>query len=227
MNSKKKLITLITSIALIAAIGVGATLALLSQTTGTVTNTFTVGKYETNALNIFEHKATQDKDTGSYVKGTDEVKENTYTGVLPGTTLSKDPFMTLAQNSPSSFLVIKATGLNNLPAGITADLNTNADYWKDITATVADSNANNSYYIYCPAGNNTVSYVTATALSASGITTESLFTKLTVADTFNNNGNVTSIEQLVFQGCAVQYSSNMGTDYVTSVVVNLPAGFVG
>lgn len=50
MNSKKKLITLITSIALIAAVGVGATLAYLTATTGTVTNTFTVGSYAESAL---------------------------------------------------------------------------------------------------------------------------------------------------------------------------------
>ena len=224
MNSKKKLITLITSIALIAAIGVGATLAYLTATTGTVTNTFTVGSYAESALDIFEHKATLDKDSGSYVAATGaaEVKENTYANVLPGTTLDKDPTMRLVKDSPSSFLVIKATGLKTLPATVTDDMNTSA--WKDITASVGDTNTANTYYIYCPAKDGAVNYITATDLANDDVTTAPLFNKLTVAPSFDGTS---SINDLTFQGCAVQYSSAMGSDYVAAVVAALPTGFVG
>jgi len=223
MNSKKKLITLIASIALIAAIGVGATMAYLTATTGTVKNTFTVGSYATNALDIFEHKADLDKNSGSYVAAStaDEVKANDYTNVLPGTTLDKDPTMRLVKDSPSSFLVIKATGLATLPATVTADLNTSA--WKDITASVGDTSTANTYYIYCPAKNGAVNYITAAALATADVTTAPLFTKLTVAADFA----AASINDLTFKGCAVQYSSTMEGNYVAAVVAALPTGFVG
>lgn len=223
MNSKKKLITLITSVALIAAIGVGATLAYLTQKTDTVTNTFTIGSYETQALSLFEHKVAKNADTGDYTMTTETTTTgNTYTAILPGTTLDKDPAMTLAQGSPSSFLVIKATGLKTLPATVTDDMNTSA--WKDITASVGDTNTANTYYIYCPAKDGAVNYITATDLANGDVTTAPLFNKLTVAPSFDGTS---SINDLTFQGCAVQYSSAMGSDYVAAVVAALPTGFVG
>lgn len=220
MNSKKKLITLITSVALIAAIGVGATLAYLTQKTDTVTNTFTIGSYETQALSLFEHMVAKNADTGDYTMTTETTTTgNTYTAILPGTTLDKDPTMTLAQGSPSSFLVIKATGLNQLPAGVSvADLDSN--HWLEIT--VAGASANDTYYIYCPAGNGQAGYLTATELSGAAVTTAPLFTQLSVASSFNG----ASIGNLVFEGCAVQYGSDMGTNYVASVVSALPADFI-
>ena len=219
MNNKKKLITLITSVALIAAIGVGATLAYLTQKTDTVTNTFTIGSYETQALSLFEHKVAKNADTGDYTMTTETTTGNTYTAILPGTTLDKDPAMTLAQGSPSSFLVIKATGLNQLPAGVSvADLDSN--HWMEIT--VAGASANDTYYIYCPAGNGQAGYLTATELSGAAVTTAPLFTQLSVASSFNG----ASIGNLVFEGCAVQYGSDMGTNYVASVVSALPADFI-
>lgn len=220
MNSKKKLITLITSVALIAAIGVGATLAYLTQKTDTVTNTFTIGSYETQALSLFEHKVAKNADTGDYTMTRETTTTgNTYTAILPGTTLYKDPAMTLAQGSPSSFLVIKATGLNQLPAGVSvADLDSN--HWLEIT--VAGASANDTYYIYCPAGNGQAGYLTATELSGAAVTTAPLFTQLSVASSFNG----ASIGNLVFEGCAVQYGSDMGTNYVASVVSALPADFI-
>ena len=69
---KTKLVTLLGAISLIGAIGAGSTFAYLTSTTGTVTNTFTVGNvnFDDDPLTggLSESKVARDENSGLYVE---------------------------------------------------------------------------------------------------------------------------------------------------------------
>jgi len=223
MKKSKKLIGLIVAVALIAAIGVGSTLAYLTSKSDTVTNTFTVGKFPDDALKIWEHAATQQGTDGNYVAGTAEVKGNAYTDILPGATLAKDPFLRLAANSPTCYLFMKASGLKTLAnSGVTVTASNFSSvagtgvYWLALS-TAPDGTAlgDDTYYVYCPDGNGVPAVITKTA---SITTTEPLFTQLTASATSLTAGNLNS---LLFSGCAVQVTSTVSyTTAYSSAIFN-------
>lgn len=93
---KKRTLTAAIALVLIVALAVGATYAYLTAKTGTVTNTFVVGKVidpgdEKNPNFVLdESKAVRSSD-GTYTLDTAQrVKANDYT-VVPGVNLPKDP----------------------------------------------------------------------------------------------------------------------------------------
>lgn len=88
MNKKKLGVTL-GSLALVGAIGFGATLAYLSDTAGTLTNTFVVG--DNISIELDEAKY---NETGRTNEG------NEYTDILPGVAFEKDPTVTV--NTPTT-----------------------------------------------------------------------------------------------------------------------------
>ena len=119
--TKKRIATMATCIALVGAVAVGGTLALLSAQSNTVTNTFTVGQaYDADDLFLREHDVTQVLDTqtnyGGYVsKGDDHWKVDEsgkytgiqYTDIVKGTTIDKDPQFGLTADAPTSWIVAK------------------------------------------------------------------------------------------------------------------------
>ena len=84
---KKQLFTMVGSLALVGAIGAGATLAYLSDTEGQLTNTFTMGE----SINIFLDE--KNNDSTSDDKRVE--KGNNYVDVLPGVPVFKDPTVTV------------------------------------------------------------------------------------------------------------------------------------
>ncbi|MGF6989853.1 putative ribosomally synthesized peptide with SipW-like signal peptide [Lachnospiraceae bacterium PM6-15] len=131
MNQKKKIISIVISIALIAVIGIGATLAYMTSTAGTVTNTFTVGnikayiyEHEVNGkdeLNGGQHKVYDNTNDGAKYDGTaDEgyrkrVTESYY-HLIPGDIVDKDPFMTIDAGSADCYIFIQLSGVDDLIA---------------------------------------------------------------------------------------------------------------
>ncbi|MBS7303704.1 MAG: SipW-dependent-type signal peptide-containing protein [Lachnospiraceae bacterium] len=102
---KKSLLTMVLALVLVGAIGVGATLAYLSDTTGTLTNTFTVGKV----------KVTQDESDESTPDKTDRTKTgNIYTNIQPGDTLVKDPTATVLKGSSDCYVFMELNGADEL-----------------------------------------------------------------------------------------------------------------
>ena len=85
MKLKKSFVILAIAIICITAIGVGSTLALLTSLSGVVKNTFTVGK-----VNI-----TLSETTG-----------NSYQ-LIPGTTVDKDPKITVLKDSEECWLFVR------------------------------------------------------------------------------------------------------------------------
>lgn len=157
---RKNIAAMVTSIALVGVVAVGGTLALLTQKTDTLKNTFTVGSgYADNAFNLYEHKVeliTTDaqaasKGTGYKVgdyaekSASDKVyandvaageTANDYDNVIPGATLDKDPTFDLTTGSPASWVVARVNKeeLYNLQeAGITVSEVAAGSKWHVVT----------------------------------------------------------------------------------------------
>ena len=95
---KKKTLTIAIALVLVVALAVGATWALLTHSTETVTNTFVVGKLIDNdtTFTLKEHVIDSQDATGRYVLKTgdtesDYTTKNTYGAVVPGVNIPKAP----------------------------------------------------------------------------------------------------------------------------------------
>lgn len=97
---KKKLMTVL-ALVLVIAMSVVGTYAYLTST-DTVTNTFTVGDVQ---IKLDEAKANAD---GSLVPNADRVKANDYK-LLPGHTYNKDPMVTVLKGSEKSYVKMTVT----------------------------------------------------------------------------------------------------------------------
>ena len=125
---KKKLLTAVMSLALVGAVAVGGTLAYLSDASGKVTNTFTMGAgYET----VDDHTGlwldeTKKKDGTRYpteigataadrIEGDEDGTNGVqYQELLPGDNMVKDPTFHMTEGSVKSRVVMKVTGLDKL-----------------------------------------------------------------------------------------------------------------
>lgn len=176
---RKNMATMVTCIALVGVVAVGGTLALLSQQSNEVRNTFTVGEgYTANDIILSEADVKQNFD-GSYVEnplptrkddpvytlnGKNRYKTNNYSDLVTGTTIFKDPMVTVAANTPDSWVVAHIGTVDSAFAESTFEA-ANADWYKvtkgvDNKWTVATSPvgtaaegkpekiATDTYYIY-------------------------------------------------------------------------------
>ena len=101
MKTKSKALLLTLCAVLLIAASVLGTMAYLTST-DTVTNTFTVGKVE---IKLDEAKVTTD---GIPVEGAARVTANSYK-LMPGTTYTKDPTVTVKAGSEESYVRMKVT----------------------------------------------------------------------------------------------------------------------
>lgn len=126
-----KTMFMILAVVLIVGISVGGTLAWLTDTTGPVTNTFTVGDIDINLA----------ETTGSSYK------------FVPGDKLAKDPKVTVTARSEDCYLFVRITEKNNaVPGSTTGEKVINwtvadgwtpvkgkTDYWyREVTSDTAD-----------------------------------------------------------------------------------------
>ena len=214
--TKKRIATMATCIALVGAVAVGGTLALLSQQSNTVTNTFTIGKgYPDSALTLDEAPVARvitgtDNFGGYNAIGGDRVETNAYDNLVADTTLDKDPTFHLKAESPDSWVIAKATGVNALSAkGITINGELPSEYgWlklntEDGTATPITEYAEltDGYY------------VTKTIVTA-GQDTDDLFEELKVG------ANVTrgKLDAIVVSGVAVESVTDVWANDGAAVV---------
>lgn len=115
---RKNMISMVTSLALVGVVAVGGTLALLTSQSDKVTNTFTIGQgYSEGDFYIDENAVKRDyKNTsnyGGYIEDTSKPRGESiaFDGVVPGTTLSKDPTLHIKPTAPESWVVAKISGL--------------------------------------------------------------------------------------------------------------------
>lgn len=105
--NKKKLVTTLGSLALVGAIGVGATLAYLSDTAGDLTNTFVVG----NAIDIkLDEKDITKTDNSRTETG------NNYVDLQPGIPQPKDPTTTVLADSNDCYVFMRIMGADKFEA---------------------------------------------------------------------------------------------------------------
>lgn len=203
--TKKRIGTMAACLALVGAVAVGGTLALLTAPSNDVTNTFAVGEGfndPKNALVLNESPVTQ-LANGDYVSAAgSRVESNDYDQLVAGGTLFKDPKFDLT-DGPTSWIVAYIDQVDNKLSG---NLN---DNW--IKVSVSDGTYSTSedktitggtYYIY----NTTVNKDT---------NIPALFTKLTVGD--KATGAFTAMN---IKGCAVQaVGDNQTVDAAVDTVV--------
>lgn len=128
---KKSLLTMLLALTLVAVVGVGATLAYLSDSTGAMTNTFTVGngidmKQDEEDIDYDYDKDDDGKVDPEYDEDgdgkVDEGKEgrtedgNDYTDIQPGDVLVKDPTVTIKANSTECYVFMQLEGADELAA---------------------------------------------------------------------------------------------------------------
>lgn len=110
---KKKTLTIAIALVLVVALAVGATWAYLKDSTGAVSNTFTVGTLfdQGGALTLKEHQQTYDATTGKYTEGEWQATGQNYM-VQPGLDIPKDPTVKLEKLSvdTSAYVFIGVAG---------------------------------------------------------------------------------------------------------------------
>lgn len=218
--TKKRFATMATCIALVGAVAVGGTLALLTAPSNDVTNTFAVGEgYPTppegeSVLTLDEAPVTQ-LANGDYIATSgDRDKDGiSYAELVDGTTLAKDPTFHLMADSPKSWIVAE---IGTVDEAFT-DSKFTANDWYKVTLgengkyTAAAVNEGDritaGLYIYGKTING-------------GVNTSALFETLKYDEqTTSSDGSETvrTPVDLVIKGCAVQA---VGADQSVNAVVD-------
>ncbi|MBR6280985.1 MAG: SipW-dependent-type signal peptide-containing protein [Lachnospiraceae bacterium] len=116
-----KLVATLGAVALVAAIGLGSTLAYLTDKTETVTNTFTLGNVSFNKQlggGLAENPVTEvngeyvilDKDKDTWVQ------TNTYTKVTPNEEVEKNPTAFIGSDSENAWLFVRVSKSSDFAA---------------------------------------------------------------------------------------------------------------
>lgn len=143
---KKKTLTIAIALVLVVALAVGATWALLTHTTDTVTNTFVVGKLidANTTFSLKEHAIDTQDVTGRYVLKTGDAEGdyatggNTYGAVVPGVNIPKDPTVKVEKLAGDAYLYVVVD--DQLGTGLSYNV---ADKWTKL----ADSGTK-ALYVY-------------------------------------------------------------------------------
>ena len=104
-NNSQKLTVVLLSIILVLCCTIGGTLAWLTASTGTVTNTFTVGNIN---IDLKEHEL---GDNGELAQ--EEVLSEDEYKVLPGIKQPKDPFVRVKVGSEACYVFVQVQEVNN------------------------------------------------------------------------------------------------------------------
>lgn len=232
--TKKRIATMATCIALVGAVAVGGTLALLSAPSNDVTNTFTVGKgYDQNDPNpdfyLDEAKVaqvTEGDNIGGYAEtAAPRVESNEYANIVENALLAKDPQFHISEDCEvaQSWIVAKISGFNSEEGKTTlkftdvddADKENNAvdGTWYKVTKAgdaysyeaVTLDNIDNGVYIY------------SVSLTA-GQSTKDLFQQLQV-ETFvpGQNPSTITVTGYAVEGVAGVSFENMRDDVMVQI----------
>ena len=127
---KKRTLALILALVLVFGAAVGGTIAYLTDTTGPVTNTFTVGKVDITLTETFNTDTNND--------GTNDAWK---AQLIPGTTYTKDPVVTVTDDSEDCWLFVKFEEKNDAATYLTYTSNLNtANGWTQGDGTNIPSN---------------------------------------------------------------------------------------
>lgn len=232
--TKKRIATMATCIALVGAVAVGGTLALLSAQSNDVTNTFTVGKgYDQSEPNpdfyLDEAKVaqvTEGDNIGGYAETDDaRVESNEYANIVANAYLAKDPQFHISSDCEvaHSWIVAKVSGFNTDPTATTLK-------FTDVTDETVEGVVAGSWYKVTKSG-NTYSYepvdsvedmgngvyIYSASLTA-GQSTKDLFQQLQV-DAFvaGKNPSTITVTGYAVEGVAGVSFENMRDDVMAQI----------
>lgn len=195
--NKKKLVTTLGSLALVGALGVGATLAYLTDETSTIQNTFVIGngiditlteqKYENGAAVPGQRL---DADTTS--------QQNNYPEIVAKSSFIKDPTTTVKKDSNDCWVFMHVQGVDafeqiNIDGIGDADLSITG--WNEAWTKMDDNSKKDGWYAY-----NTK--VTEEMTKNDDLHLPALFTGVQVAD-YEKVVNKT-INDITIQSYAIQ-----------------------
>lgn len=227
------------SLALVACISVGGTLAYLTAKTDTMTNTFTVGAgYGNNVLTLDETKVIKEGDvvkenpTVIGGEGNRTSDDQTYAPINIGDQFVKDPTFHVKANSASSYVFAKVTGMDKLVAkgfivgnkDVGGKLTAGID--KNVWERVADENGDpvqtgdkkyDGYYIY----KGTKSTYGVIATSTSDIDLEALFTYIELPATVENMPNLGEKGMSINVAGAIIQSENLDESTALTEVLKI------
>ena len=127
---KKKTLALLLALVLVFGAAVGGTIAYLTDTTDPVTNTFTVGKVDITLTETFNTDTNND--------GTNDAWK---AQLIPGTTYTKDPVVTVTDDSEDCWLFVKFEEKNDAATYLNYTSNlTAANGWTQGDGTNIPSN---------------------------------------------------------------------------------------
>ncbi len=186
--NKKKLVTTLGSLALVGAIGVGATLAYLTDQTTNVTNTFNLSDKTTIYL---DEQDMTDTDGA-------RIDHNEYNDVIPGMPYDKDPTVTVANANVRQYVFMAVKENDNI-SYVYDDQN-----W----IKVSDDGAEISIYRYKAIVDNstTDNDDTGRGVYKEGIQLPALFTEVTIAETIEHDSEHSkrNLGQLLIRAASIQ-----------------------
>ena len=235
--TKKRIATMATCIALVGAVAVGGTLALLSAKSNDVTNTFTVGKgYDQSEPNpdfyLDEAKVaqvTEGDNIGGYAETNDaRVESNQYANIVADAYLAKDPQFHISSDCEvaHSWIVAKVDGFNTTPGATTLKFTDvdDTDMANDAVAgswyKVTEGEAEGTYEYTLVDGVEDMGngvYIYSASLTA-GQSTKDLFQQLQV-DTFvaGKNPSTITVTGYAVEGVAGVSFENMRDDVMAQI----------
>lgn len=184
--NKKSLLMMMVTICLIAVVGVGATLAYLSDATNVMTNTFTVG----SGIDVKQDETDVNNPNDRTEEGND------YTDILPGATLVKDPTVTVFGDSSDCYVFMELKGADALTAQEFTFEGFDANEWKKVSTpqgAVLDG-------VYC--------YKMVVAKSADDQKLAPLFTSVKYSIDAKELAEGVELSDVTIRTCAVQ-AANM------------------
>ena len=131
---KKKTMALVLALTMVIGCAIGGTIAYLQANSGMVRNTFTVGDIN---ISIAETGATKAEGSADFAKNFK---------MVPGTTLDKDPTVTVKAGSQACYLFIKVTESDNLKDYISYNVLTGKGNWTLLAKDKDNNDLTGVYY---------------------------------------------------------------------------------
>lgn len=117
---KKQITKLGITLGLVGAVGVGGTLAILSQKTEAVVNTFTVGEGITSKDISIDETDVEAEGWNGEMSDTDRDMENSYE-IAPGVTLVKDPQVHVSDKAADCYVFVNVHNVDDFAAEVGKD----------------------------------------------------------------------------------------------------------
>lgn len=219
---KKSLVVMMGAVTLVGAIGVGATLAYMTDASGEVRNTFTFAE---NGIDISLDEAVIDENNKAVDHDNYRTTEGQdYTNILPGMELDKDPTVTVTASSLNCNIFVSVENANDEDYLKISDFNTSA--WAKVNpadyglAAVADT----TYYVY--QGTKATGTIEANDVfkvvptSATDTALEDVFETLLVGEDITES---VAFSDIVIKAAAVQADNCSDIDAATTALGMLGA----